>query len=161
MSLLGPKSSPAQAHEKELALFEKWRNLSKAAARVQRMGGRRYNDLSNRALTLQYELQDMSAFGHSLVWGAEGKIRTEQPKAKVAGPPKIDDTIFWERSRGPGDARDLVPMFFKGRLSRNTDEGLRGDVKARPKHLGYGEYTAVYGADAMVNAKGDYIWPNG
>jgi hypothetical protein len=77
------------------------------------------------------------------------------------GVPKVDDMIYWERARGPGNARDLVAMYFKGRLTRNTDEGQRGDVKARPYHLGPGEYTAVYGADAMVNATGEYIWPHG
>ncbi len=75
------------------------------------------------------------------------------------GYPEIGDVIYWERSVGPGDARDLVPVFFKGRLTRDTDEGMRGDVRARPKSLGPGEYTAVYAADTFINATGERIWP--
>ncbi len=74
--------------------------------------------------------------------------------------PRLNSIIFWERSSG-GGTRDLVPMYFKGRLTRNTDEGSRGDVKARPQHLGPGPYTAVYAPDTFVHAGGSYIWPNG
>jgi hypothetical protein len=58
------------------------------------------------------------------------------------GLPKAGDTIYWIRDQGPGDRRVLVAMYFKGRLTRDTDEGRRGDVRARPKRLGPGDYTA-------------------
>jgi hypothetical protein len=52
----------------ELALFEKWRALSKRAAK----GDRKAYALVDK---IQYELQDMSALGNSLVFGHEGRQR--------------------------------------------------------------------------------------
>lgn len=61
---------------------------------------------------------------------------------------KLDAVIFWVRGSGP-DGKDRVPMFYKGRCDR-ADEGQRGfDIKARPVHLGPGDYTATYGGDAF------------
>ena len=65
----------------------------------------------------------------------------------------INHIIYWVRSYGP-DGKDRVPMFFKGLLRRDSDEGSAGDVKARPVELGPGPYTAVYGSDA-------FEWKNG
>jgi len=62
---------------------------------------------------------------------------------------KKNDVIYWVRSTGFG-GDDLVPMYFKGRLTRDTDEGSRGDIQARPVHLGPGPYVATYGADDFV-----------
>lgn len=68
------------------------------------------------------------------------------------------DLIYWVRSIGPGKKTDLVPMYFCGRLTRDTDEGARGDVKARPEKLGPGDYTAVYGAGDFLDKDGRPIF---
>ncbi len=52
----------------ELALFRKWRKTGALAAKGNRKA---YANLDR----LQYELQDMSPLGHSLVWGHEGRNR--------------------------------------------------------------------------------------
>lgn len=57
---------------------------------------------------------------------------------------KENTIIYWVRSTGPGNVKDRVPMYFKGRLSKNCQDGLRGDVKARPVSLGQGEFTSTY-----------------
>lgn len=75
------------------------------------------------------------------------------------GLPKMNDVIYWIRSEGPGDKRDLVRMYFKGRLTRATDEGRRGDIKARHTDMGPGDYTAVYAPSDFLNATGEHIWP--
>ena len=59
---------------------------------------------------------------------------------------KINDVILWVRSIGPS-GKDTVPMFYKGRWARNCEDGMAGDVKARPVSLGPGEFTATYNPD--------------
>jgi hypothetical protein len=56
--------------------------------------------------------------------------------------------IYWVRSVGPS-GKDRVAMLYKGVLRRDTDEGMAGDIKARPAHLGPGPYTGVFGSDAF------------
>jgi hypothetical protein len=63
------------------------------------------------------------------------------------------------RSTGPGDHKDLEPMYFVGRLTRNTDEGQRGDIRARPTRLGKGEYTGVYAPSDFMDVNGRSLWP--
>jgi hypothetical protein len=70
---------------------------------------------------------------------------------------KENTLIYWVRGTGGGQPDDLVPMYFKGQLRRNTDEGSVGDVQARPVHLGHGPYTATYGADDFVDKFGKRI----
>ena len=52
--------------------------------------------------------------------------------------------VYWVRSVGP-EGKDRVAMYYKGVLRRDSDEGMRGDLRARPVSLGDGPYTAVYG----------------
>ncbi len=62
---------------------------------------------------------------------------------------KLDDVIGWVRSTGiSGD--DIVPMYYKGRWNNDCDDGLRGDVKARPVSLGHGPFTATYNPNDFV-----------
>jgi hypothetical protein len=70
-----------------------------------------------------------------------------------------DTIIYWVRSIGP-DGKDRVPMYFKGVLTRKTDEGHPGDIQARPVHLGSGEYTATYGADDFEDENGNAWLPD-
>lgn len=70
---------------------------------------------------------------------------------------KEDTIIYWVQSVGPGDAKERVAMYFKGILTRNSDEGMRGDIRARPQHLGPGEYTATYGGDTFEHENGTPI----
>ena len=66
---------------------------------------------------------------------------------------KHDTVIYWVRSVGT-DGKDRVPMFFKGRWDRNCEDGMRGDVRARPIHLGPGEFTATYNPDDFEDEAG-------
>lgn len=52
-------------------------------------------------------------------------------------------------------------MFFKGRWERNNDNGLRGDVRARPVSLGQGEFTATYNPDDFEDEAGNKIFGEG
>ena len=52
----------------ELALFNKWQALSRRAAKGDRKA---YAAMDQ----VQYDLQDMSPLGKSLVWGDEGRKR--------------------------------------------------------------------------------------
>jgi hypothetical protein len=70
---------------------------------------------------------------------------------------KKDTIIYWVRSSGGGKPDDLVPMYFKGRLMRDTDEGRHGDIQARPVRLGKGPYVATYGGDDFVDREGRHI----
>jgi hypothetical protein len=69
---------------------------------------------------------------------------------------KIDDIIYWVRSIGP-DGKDRVPMYFKGRWTRNCADGMAGDIKARPVSLGPGEFTATYGARDFEYENGEEV----
>jgi hypothetical protein len=51
--------------------------------------------------------------------------------------------LYWNR----GDER--IPVYFKGRWARDCEDGRRGDVRARPVHLGQGPFTVTYAADCM------------
>jgi hypothetical protein len=54
---------------------------------------------------------------------------------------------YWIRSRGPGSARDSVPIYVLGTTTR-ADEGIVGyDLRARPLRLGKGPYTMVISPD--------------
>jgi hypothetical protein len=54
---------------------------------------------------------------------------------------------YWIRSRGPGSARDSVPIYVLGTTSR-ADEGIVGhDLRIRPLRLGKGVYTSVVSPD--------------
>jgi hypothetical protein len=72
--------------------------------------------------------------------------------------PKLNDVIYWVRSIGPGAAKDRVAMYFKGQKQRNDDEGIRGDVMARPVSLGDGEYTATYGRSDFEDEGGTALF---
>lgn len=74
-------------------------------------------------------------------------------RGRSSGSPTRERVIYWVASVGPG-GKERVPMYFKGRLTRDTDEGSRGDVKARPVRLGPGPYVAVYGGDAFEDEAG-------
>lgn len=64
------------------------------------------------------------------------------------------DIVFWVRSVGPGDTKDRVPMYYKGRCQR-ADEGIVGyDIRARPVTLGEGPYTATFDG-------GSFEWQDG
>lgn len=70
---------------------------------------------------------------------------------------RADTIIYWIRSIAAGGAKDRVPMYFKGRLGRDTDEGSRGDIQARPVSLGPGPYTATYGGGDFETEEGTPI----
>ena len=66
---------------------------------------------------------------------------------------KTDTIIYWVRSVS-GDTLDLVPMYYKGMLTRVADEGSEGDIRARPVRLGRGPYTATYASEDFVDEDG-------
>lgn len=65
--------------------------------------------------------------------------------------PPIDTVVYWNR----GDKR--IPVYFKGRWDRNCEDGMRGDVKARPINLGPGEFTVTYGASDVEDEAGNTL----
>jgi len=84
-------------------------------------------------------------------------MATKRHRVGKGRKPKL---IYWVRSIGAG-GKDRVPMLYKGVLRRDTDEGMAGDIKARPASLGPGEYTAVYGGDAFELEDGTRFEPGG
>jgi RadC-like JAB domain len=72
----------------------------------------------------------------------------------------LRSVIYWVRSRSSA-GKDRVPMYYCGRLTKDTDEGRRGDVRARPVRLGRGEYTAVYAPDDFEFENGDPVFVEG
>jgi len=84
---------------------------------------------------------------------------THRRRRGRARAPRVGGIIYWVRSMGPGDHKDLEPMYFVGRLTRNTDEGHRGDIRARPTRLGKGEYTGVYAPSDFTDVDGKSLWP--
>ena len=60
-----------EMHDRELVLFDRWMRARKNATRPGAKGRAAYAIVDK----LQYELQDMSPFGYSLVWGEEGRKR--------------------------------------------------------------------------------------
>lgn len=61
--------------------------------------------------------------------------------------PRDGDIVFWVRSVGPGDSKDRVPMYYKGRCRDHSEGEVGFDIRARPVTLGLGPYTATYGED--------------
>lgn len=60
---------------------------------------------------------------------------------------KLNQVVYWVRSRGPGNVKDRVPMYYRG-LCRRADEGIVGeDIRVRPVWLGKGAYTCTVSAD--------------
>lgn len=70
---------------------------------------------------------------------------------------KMNDVIYWVRSTGPG-GKDRVPMYYKGRWARDCEDGLKGDVKARPTHLGDGPFTATYAPSDFETEEGSPVF---
>jgi hypothetical protein len=122
---------------------------------------RRFNNMRTHQVIDQRYLNDPAFDGPAAA--RSGQARRRFGNATTApryGLPKMNDIIYWIRSEGPGSKRDLVRVYFKGRLTRDSDEGRRGDVKARPTELGSGDYTAVYAPSDFLNATGEHIWPD-
>jgi len=67
-----------------------------------------------------------------------------------------DAIIYWVRSIGP-DGKDRVPMYYKGKCNRRDEGEVGYDIKARPVHLGPGDYTATYGGDAFEHEDGTEV----
>jgi hypothetical protein len=74
----------------------------------------------------------------------------------AAGRPAINDVIYWVRGKD-AKGKDRVPMYFKGQWGRNNEDGMRGDVKGRPIHLGNGQFTGTYGMHDFEDEDGNPI----